>query len=160
MKHLIYICIYIGLTIEGLTDYGLFNLAQLMSSGDWQPVLEWGLLSQVCPFRYFSIFSEWWKQWLPEWYQVHIWQVSPQLSCGDTWQIWTWLKVSNLYFYWIIISRNEEINEWSFSNPHPSCIVNWTLRNELHWNSNPNAKTCVHKKKISVRDVFQMDTIL
>ena len=84
---------------------------------------EWGLLSQFSPFRYFPTFSEWWKQWLPEWYQVHIWQVSPQLSCGDTWQIWTWLKVSNLYFYRIIISRNGEINERSFSNPHPRCVV-------------------------------------
>ena len=61
-------------------------------------VLGWGLLSQFSPFRYFPIFSEWSKQWLPVWYQVHIWQVSPQLSCGDTWQIWTWLKLSDLYF--------------------------------------------------------------
>ena len=29
---------------------------------------------------------------------LYIWQVSPQLSCRDTWQIWTWLKKSNLYF--------------------------------------------------------------
>ena len=60
--------------------------------------LGWGLLSQYSPFRYFPIFSEWSKQWLPVWHQVHIWQVSPQLSCGDTWQIWTWLKLSDLYF--------------------------------------------------------------
>ena len=25
-------------------------------------------------------------------YHFHIWQVSPQLSCGDTWQIWKWWK--------------------------------------------------------------------
>ena len=81
--------------------------------------LGWGLLSQFSPFRYFPIFSEWSKQWLPVWYQVNIWQVSPQLSCGDTWQIWTWLKLSDLYFCQIKISRNGEINERSFSNPHP-----------------------------------------
>ena len=40
----------------------------------------WGLLSQFSPFRFFPCFSEWSKQWLPVWYQVHIWQVSPQLS--------------------------------------------------------------------------------
>ena len=79
---------------------------QGLVSSQWS----WGLLSQFSPFRYFPIFYEWWKQWLPEWYQVHIWQVSPQLSCGDTWKIWTCLKVSNLYCYWIIISRNGEIN--------------------------------------------------
>ena len=79
----------------------------------------WGLRSQFSPFRYFPKFSEWWKHWLPEWYQAHIWQVSPQLSCGDTWQIRTWLKVSNLYFCKIKTSRNGEINERSFSNLHP-----------------------------------------
>ena len=57
----------------------------------------WGLLSHFFPFRYFPIFSEWSKQWLPVWYEVQIWQVSPQLSCGDTWQILTWLKLSDLY---------------------------------------------------------------
>ena len=46
----------------------------------------------------FPFFSEWSKQWLPVWYEAHIWQVSPPLSCGDTWQIWTWLKLSDLYF--------------------------------------------------------------
>ena len=83
----------------------------------------WGLLSQFSPFRYFPNFSEWWIQWLPEWYQVHIWQVSPQLCCGDTWQIWTSLKVSNIYFCKINIFRNGEINERSFSNPHPRTIT-------------------------------------
>ena len=81
--------------------------------------LGWGLLSQFSPFCYFPIFSEWSKQWLPLWYQVHIWQVSPQLSCGDTWQIWIWLKLSDLYFCQIKISRNGEISERSLGNPHP-----------------------------------------
>ena len=58
----------------------------------------WGLLRQFSPFCYFPKFSEWSKQCLAAWYHVHIWQVSPQLSCGDTWQIWMWLKVSILYF--------------------------------------------------------------
>ena len=72
---------------------------------------------------YFPIFfSEWWLiHWLPVRQHVHIQQVSPQLSCGDTWQIWTWLKVFNLYFCYIKIHRNRKITERSFSNPHP-CI--------------------------------------
>ena len=45
--------------------------------------------------------------------------MSPQLSCGDTWQMLTWLKVFILYFCKIEISRNGEINKRSFSNPHP-----------------------------------------
>ena len=58
----------------------------------------WGLLSLLSPFRYFPHFSGWPKHWLLVRYHVHIWQVSPQLSCGDTWQIWTVLKISKLYF--------------------------------------------------------------
>ena len=30
-------------------------------------------------------------------YHVYIWQVSPQLSCGDTCQIWMWFKEYNRY---------------------------------------------------------------
>ena len=30
-------------------------------------------------------------------YHVYIWQVSPQLSCGDTCQIWIWFKESKGY---------------------------------------------------------------
>ena len=88
-----------------------------------------GVTKPIFPFRYFPNFSEWWKQWLPEWYQVCIWQVSLQMSCRDTWQIWTWLKVSNLYFCKIKISSNREINKRSFSNPHPwsESIVLWTV---------------------------------
>ena len=52
-------------------------------------VLGWGLLSQFPPFRYFPNFSALLKQTLGIEYHVYIWQVSPQLSCGDTWQIWT-----------------------------------------------------------------------
>ena len=83
----------------------------------------WGLLSQFPPFRYFPKFSALSKHTLTIKYNVHIWQVSPQLSCGDTCQIWTWFEVSNLLFWEIEICRNEEINRRSFSNPHP-CSLN------------------------------------
>ena len=48
----------------------------------------WGWLRLLHPFLYFPIFLKWSKHWLPFEYHVHIWQVSPQLSCGDTCQIW------------------------------------------------------------------------
>ena len=81
--------------------------------------LGWGLLSQFPPFRYFPKFSALSKHTLTIKHTVHIWQVSPQLSCGDTCQIWTWFKVSNLLFWETEICRNGEINGRSFSNPHP-----------------------------------------
>ena len=78
----------------------------------------WGLLSHFPPFRYFPNFSSLSKHTLAVRYRVYIWQVSPQLSCGDTCQIWMWFKESNMYFYKIENFAYEEINERSFSNPH------------------------------------------
>ena len=52
-------------------------------------------------------------------YHVHIWQVLPQLSCGDTCQIWMRCKECNRYFCEIEIFAYGEIDERSFSNPHP-----------------------------------------
>ena len=52
-------------------------------------------------------------------YHVYIWQVSPQLRCGDTCQIWMWFKESKSYFCKIENFAYGEINERSFSNPHP-----------------------------------------
>ena len=81
--------------------------------------LGWGLLSRFPPFRYFPNFSALSKHTLDIEYHVYIWQVSPQLSCGDTCQIWKWFKESNRYFWKIENFAYGEINERGFSNPHP-----------------------------------------
>ena len=39
--------------------------------------------------------------------------------CGDTCQIWMWFEEFNMYFCHIENFAYGEINEWSFSNPHP-----------------------------------------
>ena len=49
-------------------------------------------------------------------YHVHIWQVSSQLICGDTCQIWMWYKEYNRYFGRIENLAYGEINEQGFSN--------------------------------------------
>ena len=59
---------------------------------DWPFDQGWGRLRQFPPYRYFSNFSKSPKYILASEYHVHIWQVSPQLSCSDTWQIWKWCK--------------------------------------------------------------------
>ena len=51
-------------------------------------------------------------------YKVNIWQVSPQLCCGDICQIRMWLRGSNRYFGKIRNILNGEINERGFINPH------------------------------------------
>ena len=85
--------------------------------------LVWGLLSQFPPFRYFPNFSSLSKHTLTVTYRVYIWQVSPQLSCGDTCQILMWFDESNMYFCKIENFAYGEIDERSFSNPHPWAVV-------------------------------------
>ena len=80
----------------------------------------WGLISQFSPFRYFPHFPLFSKQTVAIEYHVYIWQVSSQLSCGDTCQIWMWFRESNWYFCKIENFAYGEISERSFSNPHPS----------------------------------------
>ena len=83
----------------------------------------WGLLSQFPPFCYFPKFSSLSKHTLTVKYRVYIWQVSPQLSCGDICQIWMWFEESNMNFCEIESFAYGEINEWSFSNPHPRKVT-------------------------------------
>ena len=67
----------------------------------------------------FPDFSPLPKHWLPIEYHFYICQVSQQLSCGDTWQIWKWLQESNWYICKIENFPYREINKRYFSKPHP-----------------------------------------
>ena len=87
--------------------------------------LGWGLLNQFPPLRYFPNFSSLSKHTLTVKYRIYIWQVSPQLSCGDTCQIWMWFDESNMYFCVTENFAYGKINERSFSNPHPSNASLW-----------------------------------
>ena len=63
-------------------------------------------------------------------YHVHIWQMSPRLSCGGIWQIWMWFEESYMCFCKIEIFANGEINDLSFSNAHPWAMTSHTKENE------------------------------
>ena len=86
---------------------------------------EWGLLSQFSPFHYFPNFSDLSKYWLLFQCHVHIWQMSPQLTCsyGDIDQTWMWFKDSKICFCKIPNLTNRKINEWSISNPRPREMI-------------------------------------
>ena len=56
-------------------------------------------------------------------YHVIIGQVSPQLSCGDTCQIWMKFKECIKYFCQIEYFAYGEIDELNFSNPHPRYLI-------------------------------------
>ena len=81
------------------------------------------LLRRFPPFRYFPTFSTSPKYMLAIEYHFHIWQVSPQLRCGDTCQIWMWFEESNMYFCHVENFAYGEFNERSFSNPHPRTMM-------------------------------------
>ena len=76
-----------------LTEYAKLVqcIVNIMPAND----LEWGLLDLSPPFHYFChFFCN--HHWLTIEYHVHIWQVSPQLDCGDTCKIWTWLNRADI----------------------------------------------------------------
>ena len=62
-------------------------------------------MTQFSSFIYSPYFLESSKHWLPAEYPVHIWQLSPQLSCGDTCRLRTCFEVCIIYFGWIIFRR-------------------------------------------------------
>ena len=93
----------------------------------------WGLLRRFPPFLYFSNFSTSSKYMLAIVYHVHIWQVSPQLSCGDTTcQIWMRFKECIRYFCQIENFAYGEIDERNFSNPHSRPFLSWVLKGTAH----------------------------
>ena len=108
-----------------------------------QQNLGWGLQSQFPPFRYFRHFPLLSRQSLAIEYHVYIWQVSPQLSCGDTCQIWMWFRESNRYFCKIENFAYGEISERSLVTPTPEhqcwLLVNVVLSFKLFltkiWNN-------------------------
>ena len=63
------------------------------------------------PFRYFPNFSPLSKYTSDLEYHVYIWQVSPQLSCGNNCQIWMWFKEHNRYICKIENYAYGEINQ-------------------------------------------------
>ena len=81
--------------------------------------------SQFSPFHLFPEFSALSKHTLDIAYHICIWQVSPQLSCGDTYQIWMGFKEFNRYFWKIESFSYGEINERSFSNPTSGVSSIW-----------------------------------
>ena len=117
--HMIYIIIPFPICITTIFIFHIKKYFILYCQLSIPRVQGWGLLSQFSPFRYCPHFPILSKQALAIEHCVYIWQVSPQLSCGDTCQIWMWFRESNRYFCRIEKFAYGEISERSFSNPHP-----------------------------------------
>ena len=61
-------------------------------------------------------------------YHINIWQVSPQLICGDTCPIWMLFNGSNIYFCKSRNVSNGEIKVQNLSKPH-----HWPICLYQHW---------------------------
>ena len=81
--------------------------------------LGWGLLklrSLISPFREILISQ---NCRFNTHNHVHICQVSPQLSCGDTCQIWTWYRIGNCCFITLKNFENNGTAEIGLVTPTP-----------------------------------------
>ena len=88
--------------------------------------LGWGLLNQFPTFRYFPIFSAIQKHWSPIEHHVHIRQMSPQLSGGDTRQMWMGFKESKMFFSWSKFSPPEKLTNGALIPPTPQAgLLMW-----------------------------------
>ena len=108
---------YPELTMGGSTCSGIPNSAVITPlQSICNHSQEWELLSWFIPFRYFPNFSTSPEYMLAIEYHVYIWQVSPQLSCGDTCQISMRFQECNTYFCEIeYLAYGEILDERRFS---------------------------------------------
>ena len=79
-----------------------------------------GLFSQYISFCHFSDLSSLSRHWISIEHSLFIWHVSPQLSCGDTCQIWMWFKYLTSHF----IRSKSSLAERNFSKPHSWYVQN------------------------------------
>ena len=77
----------------------------------------------TCTLLYSQIFQPLSKHSLAIEYHIHIWQMSPQLSCINTCQMWRWFKEPNKYFWKIKIFLTEKIMNGALSSPTPAFYV-------------------------------------
>ena len=76
-------------------------------------------------------------------YHIHIWQVSPQLNCGDTCQIWIWLDGYE--------KRGNNGTAKIRCEPHPlfnsSFRTQWVPCIFTHWHSNQQIAANIYGSK-------------
>ena len=101
-------------------------------------------------FRYFPDISPLPKHWLPIEYHFYIWQASPQLSCGDSCQIWMRLQEAN----WYLIFLTEESTNGALVTPAPGlsrCIlrVNYCIMGSVRSFWMVRVRSLIHSAEIN-----------
>ena len=101
-----------------------------ISCNVWASLYQWirpgigvtKLISFVPLIPHFSIFR---KCSLPIEYHVHIYHVSPQFNCRDTWQLWPWLKGCKLYYTKLNICIMKKLMNGVLGIPTPTPLALW-----------------------------------
>ena len=88
-----------------------------------------GVTKPISSVPLFSEFSSNVKTNVSYRYHVYIWQVSPQLSCVDTCQLWMWFEEAKMYFCHIENFAYGEINE---RTPTPGVLISPIAPNGGH----------------------------
>ena len=113
------------------------NMTCKLLNGSWyrlqiingDPAVGWGSLSQLPPIINFHHFF-----WIIETvfsHRIHIWQVLPQPSCGNTCQIWMWFNRSNK------ISGGERVTRFPFGLLNVLVYIS-------HWAARVNSENRLH----------------
>ena len=67
-------------------------------------------------------------------YHIHIWQTSPQLSCGDIFRIWAWYSIGNNFSITLRSWKNNGMEEIDFLTPTPGAyFILEHLQPLTHW---------------------------
>ena len=80
--------------------------------------LRWGLLKLHLLISLWVFFSILQKFLLDSFNHINIWQLSLQLSCGNTCQIWKWYSIGKQYFDNDEKSGLQKNRKNLFSKPH------------------------------------------
>ena len=102
----------------GLNNWQLESSVGVFASLNVMLLQQWGLLKLRPLIALLAIFQPLWKYKLYPLNHIHICQVSLQLSCGDTCQIWTWYSIEKQCFNSSQKLGKQRIGKNWLSNPH------------------------------------------
>ena len=138
------------------------------SSGFFSLSLWWlhcsgtGFTKVIFSVLLFSKFSGIVKRHVSYWNHVYIWQVSPQLICSDTCQIWMWFNECGSYFCKkkFCLWKNWQTELWQ--HPPQACF---TLTKPIIWLPqwkwiNPEAYGCPSASEVTMKHISNIDQMI
>ena len=108
--------------------YLLQHSASFIECGEHSPPVYYYLVLNIAlgSWGYFDMsHHSSWEFWSSIEYHIHIWHMSPQLSCRDTWELSMWLKNLTDTFIWMNLSLMKKLRNITLVTPtHDLKILN------------------------------------